>query len=143
MICTFSVLNVFANEPLWTEKERASKRDIVVDGEVKEVKKSHNLKNYKWSEVWSANIEISKSYKGADSLVGKDVLVYFERGTFIKNREVRHSRCPDFVELIKNDKAKFHLVKCTKAHLKRLELNETQKNVLLIEMDSDIIKSKR
>ena len=132
---------VYANEPGWTEKERESKRDILIEGEVQKVKKLHELKNYKWTEIWSADIKVSAVHKGSEELKEQTISVLFERGTIIEGTKVRNKRCPRYAELCKGDKGKLYIVKCTKGHLKRLEMNEETKGALLIGMGSDVAKT--
>jgi hypothetical protein len=132
---------VYANEPGWTEKERESKCDILIEGEVQKVKKLHELKNYKWTEIWSTDIKVTAVHKGSEELKEQTISVLFERGTIIEGTKVRNERCPNYAELSKGDEAKFYIVKCTKGHLKRLEMNEETKDALLIQMGSDVLKT--
>ncbi len=140
LILALCLCAAYANEPLWTEKERESKRDILIEGEVQKVKKLHELKNHKWTEVWSADIKVSAVHKGSEKLKEQTISVLFERGTIIEGTKIRHGRCPNYAELSKGDKAKFYIVKCTKLYLKRLEMNEDTKGALLVEMGSDVVK---
>jgi hypothetical protein len=132
---------VYANEPGWTEKERESKRDILIEGEVQNVKKLHELKNYRWTEIWSADIKVSAVHKGSEELKEQTISVLFERGTIIEGTKIRNKRCPRYAELCKGDKGKLYIVRCTKGHLKRLEMNEETKDALLIGMGSDVAKT--
>ena len=131
----------YANEPGWTEKERESRRDILIEGEVQKVDKLHELKDYKWTEVWTADIKLSAVHKGPEKLKEQTVTVLFERGTIIEGTKIRHKRCPNYAELTKGDKAKFYIVKCTKEHLDGLEMKEDAEVALFIEMGSDVIKN--
>ena len=132
--------DVYANEPLWTKKERESQRDVLIEGEVQNVKKLHELKNHKWAEVWSADIKVSDVHKGEKKLREQIVSVLFTRGTIIEGTKVRHQRCPRHAELEKGDKAQFYIIKCTTVHLKMLELKETTEGALLIPGGSDVVK---
>ena len=140
LITIFCFGGVYADEPLWTEKEREIKRDIVIEGKVLKVDKLHKLKNYKWIEVWSADIKVSAVQKGSEKLKGQTITVLFERGTIIDGTKIRNKRCPQCADLNKGDKYKFFIVKCTKAHLKKLEMKKNTKDILFIEMGSDIVK---
>ena len=142
LIAILSICGVYANEPLWTEKEREIKRDIVIEGKVLKVDKLHKLKNYKWLEIWSADIKVSTVKKGPEKLKGQTITVLFERGTIIDGTKIRNKRCPQCADLNKGDKCKFYIVRCTKAHLKRLEMTvkENTKDILFIEMGSDVVK---
>ena len=135
--------DVYANEPLWTEKERESKRDIVIEGEVQKVKKLHELKSYKWAEVWSADIKVSEVHKGEKKLKEQTISVLFTRGTIIEGTKYRWQRCPSHAELKKGDKGKLYIIKCTKAYLTALELNETTKDALLLPGGSDLKKDNK
>ena len=140
LITIFCFCVVYANEPLWTEKEREIKRDIVIEGEVLKVDKLHKLNNNKWREIWSADIKVSAVKKGSEKLKGQTITVLFERGTIIDGTKIRNKRCPQCADLNKGDKCKFYIVKCTKAHLKRFEMKKDTKDVLFIEMGSDVVK---
>ncbi len=140
LITIFCFCEVYANEPLWTEKDRESKRDIVIEGEVLKVDKLYKSKIYKWIEICSANIKVSAVQKGSEKLKGQTITVLFERGTIIDGTKIRNKRCPKCANLNKGDKDKFYIVKCTKAHLKKLEMKVDTEDVLFIEMGSDVVK---
>lgn len=133
--------DAYANEPLWTEKERQAKRDIVIEGEVLNLKKLHELKRFMTTEVWSADIKVSEVHKGEKKLKGKTVSVLFTRGTIIEGTKYRNQRCPQHAELEKGDKGKFYIVRCTKAFLENLELKEYSEGAFLIPGLSDVVKA--
>ena len=130
--------DAYGNEPLWTEKERESKRDILIEGEVLNIKKLHELKNFKTIEVWSADIKVSEVHKGDRKLMGQSVSVLFTRGTIIEGTKYRNQRCPQHAELRRGDKGRFYMVKCTKAILQNLELEESAEGAFLIPGNSDV-----
>ena len=132
--------DAYGNEPLWTEKERESKRDILIEGEVLNIKKLHELKNFKTIEVWSADIKVSEVHKGDRKLMGQSVSVLFTRGTIIEGTKYRNQRCPQHAELEKGDKGKFYILKCTTAFLESLELEEYSEGAFLIPGNSDVRK---
>ena len=125
-----------ANEPLWTDKERATKRDLVVDGRIISAKSIGVLKNYKWSELWSAEVKVLAMQKGDPKLVGQTHTVYFERGAPRKGGG-RWVRCPGYADLRPGDRVKVFLRRCTESHLKRLGLPKDSKGALFLEMGSD------
>ena len=43
LITIFCFCVAYADDPLWTEKEREIKRDVVIEGEVLKVEKLHKL----------------------------------------------------------------------------------------------------
>ena len=139
LIIAFCFCETFADEPLWTEKQRQEKRDIVIDGEVLKVKKSHELKNYKWSEVWITQIKVSEVFKGDSQLKGKTISVLYEQGTIIEGTNIRNARCPSYADLSKGDTGKFYIIKCNIDYLEKLEINENTKDALYIAMGSDCI----
>ena len=103
--------DAYANEPLWTEKEREAKRDILIEGEVRNLRKLHELKGFKTIEMWSADIKVSEVHKGGKKLKGQTVSVLFTRGTIIEGTKYRNQRCPQHAELKRGDKGRFYMVR--------------------------------
>lgn len=123
-----------ANEPLWTEAERTAKRDVVIEGKVLSVKKLQKIDDLE--DLYVAEVRISKRHKGAEKL--PDVIkVHFEFSNTGKNL-----RCPKYAELSKGTAGKFFLVDCNEAVKKRIGMEQSKDNILLIELGSDVFKAR-
>jgi hypothetical protein len=122
-----------ANEPLWTEAERADKRDIVVEGHVLAVRKLHKVD--KREDLHVATVRISSRHKGADKL--QDTIeVHFAFSSTGKN-----IRCPKYVEVSKGTKAKFFIIDCNADWKKGIGMEGEVGRVLVLAMGSDVIKA--
>ena len=122
-----------ADEPLWTEAERADKRDIVVEGHVIAVRKLHRID--KREDLYTATVKISSRHKGADKLPDT-IEVHFVFSSTGKN-----IRCPRYVEVSKGTKAKFFIIGCNADWKKRIGMASEAGRVLMLEMGSDVIKA--
>ena len=92
---------VFADEPGWTDEERAARSNAVFDGRVVTVKRVDAINDQ--VDLYSAVISAETVFKGKE-LVDKDkITVYFERPV---NRDAG-KRCPAYVELKQARRAKF------------------------------------
>jgi len=131
-LCLLTTLAV-ANEPLWTEAERADKRDIVVEGHVIAVRKLHKID--KRENLHVATVRISARHKGADKL--QDTIEVH----FVFSNTGKNIRCPKYVEVSKGTRAKFFIIGCNADWKKRIGMASEAGRVLMLEMGSDVIKA--
>jgi hypothetical protein len=97
----FSVLNVQANEPLWTDAERSAKSDAVFTGIVQSVRKVRELNEQE--SLFSATVKVTEVRKNHSSLANQEITLYFERPKDGKSNK----RCPAYVELSEKQSATF------------------------------------
>lgn len=123
-----------ADEPIWTVAERWEKRDLVVEGEVKTTRVSHQLNKY--HEICVAEFALNRPLKGSIGLP-KTIRVYYEADS-----SGGGWRCPSYAKLKKGQKARFFLRRSSPLLKKRIGMEKTPGVVLFLEMGSDIHEAK-
>ena len=100
-VAALMVSVIFADEPGWTDEERAARSTAVFDGRVVMVKRVDAINDH--VDLYSAVISVETAFKG-NELVDKDkITVYFERPVYGDTGK----RCPAYVELKQARRAKF------------------------------------
>ena len=92
---------VFADEPGWTDEERAARSVAVFDGRVVTVKRVNKIDDH--LDLYSAVISVETVFKGKELVENDKITVYFERPV---NGDAGQ-RCPAYVELKQGRRAKF------------------------------------
>jgi len=122
-----------ANEPLWTEEERAKQRDVVLCGEVLWIEKRSQID--KREDLYAAGLKVMEIQKGKELVPAGTIEVLYEAST-----SGRNLRCPKYAELKKGDKGKFFLRLCTEDTRKALKLDKAPARAFFLEMGSDVIR---
>jgi hypothetical protein len=91
----------FADEPGWTDEERAARSVAVFDGRVVSVKRVDAINDH--VELHNAVISVETVFKGKELVDNDKITVYFERPV---SGDVG-KRCPAYVELKQARRAKF------------------------------------
>ena len=92
-VAALMVSVIFADEPGWTDEERAARSTAVFDGRVVMVKRVDAINDH--VDLYSSVISVETAFKG-NELVDKDkITVYFERPVYGDTGK----RCPAYVEL--------------------------------------------
>ena len=123
----FFSVTVSANEPLWTNQERAAKSDAVVTGKVLSVTQvgELNQQDPAWHEkLMKAQVRVKKIRKN-HSLVNAETTDLYYAAPFKEGG----GRCPDYVDLSAGKVADFYL---------RVRPALDKKEALFIDMDSDV-----
>ncbi len=128
-----AALSVTANEPLWTDQERLENRDMVCVGTVASVSRIERIDQYK--DLYLAVVEISAIKKGAKTLTGSNVNIYYEFSS-----SGRNDRCPRYAELSKGEKGTFYLRDLTDQIRKDLKIQTLNQPAFFLEMGSDVKK---
>jgi len=113
---------VFADEPGWTDEERAARSAAVFDGRVVTVKRVDAINDHE--DLYSAVISVEMAFQGKELVDNDKIAVYFERpvrGDVVK-------RCPKYVVLKQGQRAKFF------ARTRKVEGHERA----FLEMGSDV-----
>ena len=100
-LSTLMVSVNFADEPGWTDEERAARSIAVFDGRVVTVKRVDAINDDE--DLYSAVISVETSFKGKELVDNDKITVYFERpvgGDAVK-------RCPKYVVLKQGQREKF------------------------------------
>ena len=92
---------IFADEPGWTDEERAARSVAVFDGRVVSVKRIEAVNDH--VELHSAVISVETVFKGKELVDNDKITVYFEQPV---SGDVGKS-CPAYVELKQARRAKF------------------------------------
>ena len=92
---------IFADEPGWTDEERAARSMAVFDGRVVTVKRVDAINDQ--VELFSAVISAEAVFKGKELVDNDKITVYFERPA----DGDAGKRCPAYVELKQGRRAKF------------------------------------
>lgn len=135
ILLLLAILNVavFADEPLWTDKERAKLRDSVIEGKVISNKKVSSLD--KFEDLYLAEIQVIKVKKGKGFEEGTNLNVYYE---FAPNG----GRCPRYPEIKLGEIADFYLVEFNEEISKRLKVTNLSPTDMVVWMNSDIRRKK-
>ena len=136
VLCLFLAGFAWANEPLWTPKERAEKRDVVLTAEVVSVEQKHSVDKFYY--LYTARLKVTgvekAEMKGKPVKAGDTVTVYYESGP----RE-KPPRCPRCAELRKGERGTFYLMNLTTPDRQRLEIGESAEGFFL-QMGSDFLQ---
>ena len=92
---------VFADEPGWTDEERAARSVAVFEGRVVTVKRVDAINDH--VDLYNAVISAETVFKGKELVENDKITVYFERPV---NGDAGQ-RCPAYVELKQARRAKF------------------------------------
>ena len=76
---------LYANEPLWSDKERMDNRKAVISGTVKEIEKIKDQKTPK-VQLMRATISVDKVEKGSELIEKKTIVIYYEKSPLRKPR---------------------------------------------------------
>ena len=122
-----------ANEPLWSEEERARQRDVVLSGEVLWSERRSSID--KWKDLHAAGLKVMEIQKGKELVPAGTIEVLYECST-----SGRNLRCPKYAELEKGDRGKFFLRVCTEGVRKAIKLDKAPPHAFFLEMGSDVMK---
>lgn len=89
----------------WTPSQREAKRDLVIEGKIKHVRKGKQFKNTSGAETWGGAMEVIATIKGGYKK-GDTFPFWFERGKPMGKG--RATRTPPFPELKGGDTGTFY-----------------------------------
>jgi hypothetical protein len=124
VIALFAGAALRANEPLWTDDERAKQRDAVIDGAVVSVRRISKLSET--ADLFRADIKIHRVRKPHENLPADVVAVYFALGP-----KGADSRCPTYADPKSEQIGTFYL---------RYHHHLTAKHDFVLEMGRDVRK---
>lgn len=122
-----------ADEPLWTDAERLTNRDVVTLATVVSTQRVSKIDQH--NDLFLAILKVDGMKKGKKTAVGSTFRVYYEFSPTGQN-----TRCPQYAELKEGDKGTFYLRWMTEDIQKHLGLKKAEPNDLFLEMGSDVKK---